>query len=39
MVNRQATWPNNHLDWKAAAEELQLDYTEVDFDGVTYWTR
>jgi hypothetical protein len=30
-------WPLNHIDWDAAAAELQQDYTEVDFDGVTYY--
>lgn len=38
-VNRNAKWPNTCIDWKQAAEELQMDYTRVDFDGVTYWTR
>lgn len=32
-------WPNCHIDWEAAAEALQMDYTEVDFDGVNYWIR
>ncbi len=32
-------WPLMHIDWKAAAESLQMDYTEIDFDGVTYWIR
>jgi len=27
------------IDWKAAARDLQVDYTEVDFDGVSYWIR
>jgi hypothetical protein len=36
---QDAGWPFNHLDWKAAAEELQVDYTGVDFDGETYWVR
>ncbi len=38
-VNSDATWPNNCIDWKQAARELQMDYTAVDFDGVTYWIR
>ena len=38
-VNSEATWPNNCIDWDRAARELQYDYTAVDFDGVTYWTR
>jgi len=39
MVNKDARWPNNHIDWESAAEELQQDYTSVDFDGVAYWVR
>jgi hypothetical protein len=38
-VNKDANWPTNHIDWKAAAEDLQQDYSAVDFDGVTYWVR
>lgn len=36
---RNASWPFDHIDWDAAAEELQMDYTEVDFGGQTYWVR
>lgn len=36
-VNRDSTWPNNFIDWEAAADALKQDYTEVDFDGVSYW--
>lgn len=32
-------WPACHIDWTAAAEALQMDYTSVDFDGVEYWIR
>lgn len=32
-------WPYRCIDWKQAAEELQMDYTSVDFDGVTYYVR
>ena len=32
-------WPFNHVDWASAAAELRQDYTEVDFDGVSYWIR
>lgn len=39
MVNANATWPNSCIDWNQAARELQMDYTTVDFDGVTYWIR
>ena len=38
-IKGDATWPNNHIDWEAAARELQQDYTSVEFDGVTYWVR
>lgn len=38
-IDSNASWPLNHIDWKAAAEELQVDYTEIDYDGVTYWAR
>ena len=32
-------WPYTCIDWEQAATELQQDYTQVDFDGVTYWAR
>lgn len=38
-VDRNADWPLSFIDWDAAAEALQQDYTEVDFDGVAYWVR
>ena len=38
-INRESNWPNNHIDWEAAARELQQDYTCVEFDGVSYWVR
>lgn len=38
-INADATWPNNCIDWERAARELQMDYTSVEFDGVTYWVR
>lgn len=34
-----ATWPRNYIDWEKAASALQMDYTSVDFGGVTYWIR
>lgn len=39
MINRGASWPNDCIDWDRAARELQIDYTAVDFNGVTYWIR
>lgn len=38
-IDAAATWPNTCIDWEWAARELQMDYTAVEFDGVTYWTR
>lgn len=38
-IDRNAQWPNTCIDWDQAARELQMDYTAVDFDGVTYWIR
>ncbi len=35
----EARWPYNHIDWDEAAEDLKVDYTEVDFDGVAYLVR
>ena len=29
----------NHIDWEGVAREIQQDYTQVDFDGVTYFIR
>lgn len=30
MVDREASWPNRHIDWEAAAEELKQDYSAVE---------
>lgn len=32
-------WPYNCVDWNQAARELQMDYSTVEFNGVTYWYR
>lgn len=29
----------NNIDWDGVATDLQVDYTSVEFDGVTYWVR
>ena len=34
-----AQWPFTHIDWEAAADELKMDYSEVEFEGVTYYIR
>lgn len=38
-VDPNAGWPAYCIDWERAARELRMDYTAVDFDGVTYWVR
>ena len=38
-VSSDAAWPYNHIDWEAAADELLIDYTTLDFDGETYYMR
>ena len=27
------------IDWDRAAEDLKMDYSAIDFDGVTYYVR
>ena len=34
-----ATWPCRCIDWDRAARELRMDYSAVEYGGVTYWTR
>lgn len=38
-VDKDAAWPTNRIDWEAAADDLKVDYSTVDFDGVDYWVR
>ena len=38
-INKKAEWPHTHIDWEAAADELKMDYSDVEFDGVTYYIR
>ena len=38
-VNKDATWPNNCIDWTQAAEELRGDYTAIEFKGSTFYVR
>lgn len=38
-IDPKANWPLCHIDWEAAAEALQMDYTSIDYEGVTYWIR
>lgn len=34
-----ADWPMCHIDWKAAADALRQDYTEITLGGYTYLAR
>ena len=38
-IDLNASWPMTCIDWDQAASELKMDYSAVDFDGVTYWIR
>lgn len=38
-ISPDAGWPAHCIDWERAARELRMDYTSVEFDGVTYWGR
>ena len=38
-ISEDFSWPNCHIDWKAAAESLAMDYQYVEFDGTTYLMR
>ena len=32
-------WPYDSIDWQAAAEQLEMDYTAVEFDGKDWLVR
>jgi hypothetical protein len=38
-IKEDESWPYDHIDWKAAARALKQDYSEIEFDGVTYLVR
>ena len=38
-VDREWGWPACHIDWEAAAESLQMDYSAITFGHNTYWGR
>lgn len=38
-IKKDSAWPNNHIDGDAAADALLVDYSSVEFDGVTYYYR
>jgi antirestriction protein len=38
-IDADAAWPNNYIDWEAAANALQMDYTSIEIQGDTYYYR
>lgn len=38
-IKKDVQWPYTCIDWAQAARELQVDYTSVEFDKITYWIR
>ena len=38
-IKETSEWPCDCIDWERAARELQMDYSAIEFDGVTYWMR
>ena len=38
-ISREFQWPLHCIDWERAADELKMDYMEVDFGGATYYVR
>lgn len=38
-ISSDASWPNNHIDWEAAANSLKSDYSSITFEGVDYLYR
>ncbi len=36
-INSDQNWPMNCIDWKEAADELKMGYSEVDYDGETFY--
>ena len=39
MVDTNARWPMNCIDWEQASRELQIDYSNILIHGSTYWYR
>lgn len=36
-TGKELSWPFTCIDWAQAADELRSDYSNIEFDGVTYW--
>jgi Antirestriction protein (ArdA) len=37
VLDTSADWPMNCIDWEQAANELQMDYSVVEVDGMCYY--
>lgn len=38
-IPQEYSWPASYIDWERAASDLQMDYSSVELEGVTFWTR
>jgi len=36
-ISSEHQWPLYCIDWEKAADDLKVDFSSVDFDGVTFW--
>lgn len=39
ISDKNDNWPLNCIDWEEAADQLRMDYNEVEVDGKTYLFR
>ena len=39
LIQDDAKWPANCIDWEQAADELKVNYTTVEFGDTTYYYR
>ena len=38
-IESDTHWPATCIDWERAADELRIDYSQIELDGVTYLYR
>ncbi len=39
LLNKESSWPYTCIDWEQATREFTMDYSAVEFEGVTYYVR
>ena len=39
LIDREASWPHTCIDWEQAANELRMDYTEIEIENETFLYR